>query len=78
MLPPMAYTPYNYYYPPPPPQPYHAPHSGPSHPHHQPYPTGERIMYFPVIDPHLDPPQPGTSSERRGPVPDPNASGQLR
>ncbi|KIM90383.1 hypothetical protein PILCRDRAFT_181555 [Piloderma croceum F 1598] len=73
LLPPMSYTPYNYYYPPPPPHPYPPPHSGPSHPHQPPpYQGGERIVYFPVIDPHLDPP--GTSSERRGP--DANASGR--
>lgn len=34
------------------------------------------MVYFPVIDPHLDPP--GTSSERRGPVPDGNNSGHLK
>src|ERR1700689_3077211 len=68
MLPPMPYPPYSYYYPPPPPQSYITPHATPNHPQHPPYPQGERIVYFPVIDPHLDPP--GTSSERHGPLPD--------
>lgn len=89
MLPPMSYTPYPYgvphYYGPSQPYP-----GGPGQPHGQPHPHShpagpplapenmfapeDQRVYYPVIDPHLEPP--GTSSERFGPGGDGKSSGQ--